>query len=110
MKRVLERLFSKKRAPLTGTPTVRRLKNYSAQSGYVYQYYYEGQRESRAADGSCHEFVFRISADCKNWHESSVLVMHAALRAWEQQHARESPRSGVNGDETRDGIWQPRQT
>ena len=36
--------FSKKPLPLTGAPAVRRLKSYSAQSGYVYQYFYEGQR------------------------------------------------------------------
>ena len=72
-----------------GTPPVRRIKNYSAQSGYVYQYYYEGHRESAAAHGSGHEFVFRISADRKNWRQSSVFIMHAALRAWEEEHGRE---------------------
>lgn len=82
-------LFSKKSAPLTGTPAVRRLKTYSAQSGYVYQYHYEGHRDFRAAGESGVEFVFSISADRKNWHSTSVLVSAAALRAWEESHARE---------------------
>jgi len=82
-------LFSKKSAPLTGTPSVRRLKTYSAQSGYVYQYYYEGHRDFRSGGESGVEFVFTISADRKNWHATSVLVSEAALRAWEQSHARE---------------------
>src|SRR6185436_985494 len=89
MKPVFERLFSKKRAPLTGTPTVRRLKHHSAQSGYVYQYYYEGHRASHAPEGNGQEFVFNISADRKNWHQSRVVLLDAALRAWQQQHGRE---------------------
>jgi hypothetical protein len=89
MKRVLERLFSKKPKPLTGTPTVRRQKNYSAQSGYVYQYYYEGHRESHAVEGNADEFVFSISADRKNWTPASVVILDAALRAWSEQHGRE---------------------
>src|SRR5213594_853689 len=89
MKNVFARLFSKKPQPLTGSPAVRRLKNYSAQSGYVYQYYYEGHRESHIDAGSSREFVFHISADRKNWQESSIFLLHAALQAWEQQHGRE---------------------
>lgn len=68
---------------------MRRVKTYSAQSGYVYQYYYEGHRDFRSGGESGVEFVFTISADRKNWHATSVLVSEAALRAWEQSHARE---------------------
>lgn len=82
-------LFSKKSAPLTGTPAVRRLKTYSAESGYVYQYYYQGHRDFRSGGESGVEFVFSISADPKNWHTTSVLVSEAAIRAWEESHARE---------------------
>ena len=81
--------FSKKSLPLTGAPGVRRLKTYSAQSGYVYQYYYEGQRPFRHRDGSGAEFVFTVSADRKNWHSTSVLVSDDAIREWEEKHARE---------------------
>jgi hypothetical protein len=89
MKHLLSRLFSKKPKPLTGTPPVRRLKNYSAQSGYVYQYYYEGHRDSQCAEGAAREYVFSISADNKNWHETSVLILNTAVEAWEHQHRRE---------------------
>src|SRR6185503_2493063 len=89
MKRVLERLFSKKTKPLTGTPTVRRLKNYSAQSGYVYQYFYEGHRESHVPEGSAREFVFSISADRKDWRPTRVFILDSALSAWQQQQGRE---------------------
>lgn len=77
--------FKKKPAPLTGAPPVRRQKTYNAQSGYVYQYYYEGHRP--AADGT--EFVFDVSADRKTSAPVSVFVLDEAVRAWQQQHGRE---------------------
>jgi len=89
MKRVLEKLFAKKPAPLSGAHTVRRVKNYSAQSGYVYQYYYEGHRDSGSAEGNAREFVFSISADRTNWTQNSVFVLGTAIDTWQQQHGRE---------------------
>ncbi len=82
-------LFSKKKTPLAGAPPVRRMKTYSAQSGYVYQYYYEGHREYHAGGDSGVEFVFTVSPDRKNWHDTSVMVSHPAIRAWEHDHGRE---------------------
>ena len=82
-------IFSRKAAPLTGAPAVRRLKTYSAQSGYVYQYYYEGQRPFREAADAGSEYVFSISADRKKWHQTSVLLSDQAIRDWEQRHARD---------------------
>ena len=82
-------LFKKKPQPLTGIPAIRRLKVYSAQSGYVYQYYYEGHRDFRSSGESGTEFVFSLSADRKNWHPASVLVSDEAVRTWEAAHARE---------------------
>src|SRR5215470_719356 len=81
--------FSKKKPALTGAPAVRRMKTYSAESGYVYQYFYEGQRPFGSGEDSGADFVFRISADRKNWHETSVLVGDAAIGAWKEKHARE---------------------
>ena len=78
--------FSKRPLPLTGAPAVRRLKSHSAQSGYVYQYYYEGQRTFPGGESGL-EFVFTISADRKTWHPVSVLVPQESLLAWEQAHA-----------------------
>jgi hypothetical protein len=86
---VFRSLFKKKPQPLLGAPTVRRLKTYSAESGYVYQYFYEGHRDFRSGGESGTEFVFSQSADRKNWHMTSVLVSDEALRAWERSHARQ---------------------
>jgi len=89
LKTVFRSLFTKKPAPLTGTPAVRRLKTYSAQSGYVYQYYYEGHRDFRSGGESGVEFVFSISPDRKTWHNTAVLVSDEAIHSWQTTHARE---------------------
>jgi hypothetical protein len=83
---MLRNFFSRKPLPLTGAPAVRRLKSYSAQSGYVYQYFYEGQRPFRSSGESGIEFVFTVSADRKEFHPVGVLVSESALLAWEQAH------------------------
>jgi hypothetical protein len=78
--------FGKKNVPLSGAPAVRRMKTYSAQSGYVYQYVYSGQRPLARSAGV--EFVFSVSADRKNWHEVGVLVEGPSVREWERSHQR----------------------
>jgi hypothetical protein len=83
---MLRKFFAKKPAPLTGAPAVRRMKSYSAQSGYVYQYFYEGQRPFRSGGEGGIEYVFTVSADRKSFHPVSVMVGEAALGGWEQTH------------------------
>jgi hypothetical protein len=65
------------------------MKTYSAQSGYVYQYYYEGQRPFHAGPDRGIEFVFSLSHDRKAWHSTSVMVSDSAIAVWEQAHARD---------------------
>ena len=65
------------------------MKTYSAQSGYVYQYFYEGHRGYDGGGDEGIEFVFTVSADRKSTYETSVLVSVPAVRAWEQAHERE---------------------
>ena len=83
---MLSRWFRKKDTPLTGAPAVRRQKTYSAQSGYVYQYFYEGQRPS--SDDRGIEYVFDVSADRKTSAPASVLVSTAALESWQSENGR----------------------
>ena len=85
---MFRRLFSRKDAPLAGAPAVPRLKTYSARSGYVYQYRYQGSRPLHAGRDSGVEFVFSVSADRKSWHAVGVLVSDGAVRAWEEARAR----------------------
>jgi len=86
---VFRNLFSRKKTPLSGAPPIRRLKTYSAQSGYVYQYYYEGHRAFRSGGESGTEFVFQVSADRKTWDGTSVLVSSAAVQEWGRAHQRQ---------------------
>lgn len=59
--------------PLAGAPAVRRLKTYSAATGYVYQYFYEGHRGT--------EYVFQVSADRQTYSWVAVLISKEALQA-----------------------------
>jgi hypothetical protein len=81
-------LFQRKKAELAGAPTVRRMKTYSAESGYVYQYFYEGYRAWAAGEESGMEYVFSICADRKSWHDATVLLADEAVRTWEAAHDR----------------------
>jgi hypothetical protein len=83
------RLFKRNTAPLTGAPAIRRMKTYSAQTGYVYQYYYEGYRTFRAGAESGVEFVFRVSAGPKGGNPITVRVAAAAISRWEEAHSRQ---------------------
>jgi hypothetical protein len=86
---VFRSLFSKNKPALSGAPAVRRLKTYSAQTGYVYQYYYEGHRPFHSKGEVGTEYVFSLSADPKRWHPGSVLLSAAAIADWERANGRE---------------------
>jgi len=81
--------FRKKEAPLTGAPKVRRQKTHSAESGYVYQYFYEGQRPARREALAGTQFVFNVSADRKSSFPVSVFLSDQAVESWQREHARE---------------------
>lgn len=82
--------FRPKSAPLTGAPSIRRIKSYSAQSGYLYRYSFEG---SRPAPDRAIEYVFRIftgpvSSDSQDGALVTVRIPAASIRAWEQPRSR----------------------
>jgi hypothetical protein len=78
--------FRKKAVPLSGAPAVRRQKTYSAQSGYVYQYFYQGQRPSAREPGT--DYVFDVSADRKTSTQVTVFIANEALESWERGNGR----------------------
>ena len=86
---MLEWLRKKKGAPLTGAPAVRRQKTYSAESGYVYQYFYEGQRAAKRDGETGTEYVFNVSADRRSSFPLSVFVSDQALEEWQAEHGRQ---------------------
>lgn len=84
-------------APLTGAPAQPRMKTYSAQSGYVYQYAFRGQRPA-ATKPSGIEYAFDVTYDRKTMHRLWVFVADAAVAAWIDRNGRDltnSERYGV---------------
>jgi hypothetical protein len=81
----LRRKNPAKQETLHGAPSVRRQKTYSAQSGYVYQYFYEGFREAQSGT----EYVFEVTADRKTSFPVTVFVEDAAISSWNAEHGRE---------------------
>jgi hypothetical protein len=72
------------------TPAPRRLKTYTAATGYVYQYYFVGKREALpdAAEAPATEFIFDVTPDRKTTYAISVFVKPEALDTWAATHGR----------------------
>ena len=70
--------------------TVRRLKTYTGETGYVYQYYFVGKRPALASDPAAPatEFVFDVTSDRKQTFAVSIFLRDEALRSWQAQHER----------------------
>lgn len=68
--------------------TVRRMKTYTGGQGYVYQYYFVGQRPGVAHKDKVIEYVFDVTADRKTMFSVSVLVREDALSKWATEHGR----------------------
>lgn len=85
----IRRLRERGLPPLRGAPPVRRKKNYSAQSGYVYEYFYEGWREIDRRGGAGSQYVFQASADRRTYAPVSVFIERAGIDSWERERGRE---------------------
>ena len=70
--------------------TIRRLKTYAGAQGYVYQYYFVGQRPALPNDpeAPATEFVFDVTSDRKLTYAVSVFLPEKAVTAWASTHAR----------------------
>lgn len=74
-------------APLTGAPRKARLKTYSAESGYVYQYVFVGQRPVTSRRAGV-EYAFEVCWDRKTNHRVWVLISDDALAPWVRDNGR----------------------
>jgi hypothetical protein len=63
---------------------VRRIKSYSAATGYVYQYQFQDAHPS-ATEASDNEYLYYVSADRKTMFPVRILVHRDALDAWTKQ-------------------------
>jgi|SRR5579864_157081 len=71
-------------------PPVRRVKTYTGAQGYVYQYYFVGQRPALPDDPEvpATEFIFDVTSDRKLTYAVSVFLPEQALKAWAARHGR----------------------
>src|SRR5271163_909979 len=70
--------------------TIRRMKTYAGTQGYVYQYYFVGQRAALAddAEAPATEYVFDVTSDRKVTYAVSVFLPEKAVSAWATTHGR----------------------
>jgi hypothetical protein len=75
---------------MSSDKTIRRLKTYTGAQGYVYQYYFVGQRAALASDpeAPATEFVFDVTSDRKVTYAISVFLPEKAVTAWATTHGR----------------------
>jgi len=68
---------------------VRRVKSYSAASGYVYQYYFHEVEKTRRGFAVGTDYVYMVSADRKTAFPVRVFVRADAVRDWGNKAGRE---------------------
>jgi hemoglobin-like flavoprotein len=70
--------------------TVRRMKTYTGGQGYVYQYYFVGQRPALTgdADQAATEYIFDVTSDRKNTYSVSVFLPLQSVKQWAAKHGR----------------------
>ena len=74
---------------LLGRPPIRREKAYAADSGYVYQYTYEGFRAATRSDSVGREFVFECTSDRAARFRLAVFAPDESFAAWERSAGRD---------------------
>ncbi len=69
---------------------LRRMKTYTAETGFVYQYYFVGKRDALpdAPENPATEYVFDVTADRKALYAISIFLRADALDAWALTHGR----------------------
>jgi len=70
--------------------TVRRVKTYTASTGFVYEYYFVGKREALADDpfAPSTEFIFDVSSDRKTVYAVSIFLSPRALDEYTADRGR----------------------
>jgi len=67
---------------------VRRVKSYSAATGFVYQYYFYEVQKSRRGLAAGTEYTYMVSADRKTVFPIRVFVRQDAIRTWGEKVGR----------------------
>jgi len=80
--------FPPNNADMTKPETVRRIKAYSAESGYVYQYQFQDVRPAEKEGARGNEFIYYVSADRKTMFPVRIFVRRDALDNWTKKTGR----------------------
>lgn len=67
--------------------TIRRLKTYAGSQGYVYQYYFVGQRPA-SDHPEATEYIFDVTSDRKLTYSVRVLLPRSVVLGWAESHRR----------------------
>jgi len=67
--------------------TLRRMKTYTGEQGYVYQYYFVGKRPATQQEQGT-EYIFDVTSDRKTTYSVSVFLGEELLRQWASRHGR----------------------
>lgn len=77
-------------SPNAAGPTPKRLKVYTAQSGYVYEYYFIEMRERKRIFGAPdYHYLYHVTTNRKDFAVVEVVVQEKALRHWKVSNGRE---------------------
>jgi hypothetical protein len=70
--------------------TIRRMKTYTGGQGYVYQYYFVGERSvsAKGPQEASKEYIFDVTSDRKTTFAVSVFLPEKAAQAWAAGHGR----------------------
>ncbi len=70
--------------------STRRLKTYTGETGYVYQYYFVGKRQALQNDPEAPstEYIFDVTSDRKTTFAVSIFLPPRALDAWAATRGR----------------------
>jgi len=68
---------------------VRRVKSYSAATGYVFQYFFYEVNRTRRGPSEGTEYVYRVTADRGEMHPLRTFVERAAVEKWAKRAGRE---------------------
>lgn len=69
--------------------TVRRIKSYSAATGYVYQYHFAEVRKTHRGMVAGTEYVYLVSVDRKTTFPLRIFLRRAAIQKWGKKNGRE---------------------
>lgn len=68
--------------------TIRRMKTYTGEQGYVYQYYFVGKR-SVSGEQAGAEYIFDVTSDRKTTYAVSVILPESLVGDWAIRHGRQ---------------------